>query len=166
MSDIPLSELIKMIDSEKVRDEHIRVTIPGWASYKIQNPGPGLPVYSYPSPPNVRMPRWLIFLLGLVTGLLIWLILAPYSCHAKQTQPDAKRVREIQAALIDHGYVPGKTWLETQEILRTIALDHHWQARRAPDARVLILLGLGNKYSDPEVTTEGHNHLDGGSDEE
>lgn len=85
--------------------------------------------------------------------------------YARQTQPDIKRVREIQAALVDHGYAPGKTWHETQEILRGIALDHHWQIHRAPDARVLILLGLGNKYSDPEVATEGHNHLDGGEDD-
>lgn len=84
--------------------------------------------------------------------------------HARQTQPDPKRVHEIQAALVDHNYAPGKNWRETQEILRTIARDHHWQARYAPDARVLILLGLSN--NDPQVIEEGHNHLDGGPDED
>src|ERR1700674_1535241 len=80
---------------------------------------------------------------------------------ARQTQPDPKRVRQIQAALIEHGYSSGKTWPQTHEILRDIARDHHWQTRNAPDARVLILLGLGNVHSDPQVTEEGHGHLDG-----
>lgn len=81
--------------------------------------------------------------------------------HGKQTQPDLKRVREIQAALMAHGYSPGKTWGDTQEILRCIAGDHGWQIIHAPDARVLILLGLGNKDSDPAVALAGRNHLDG-----
>src|SRR5258708_15257801 len=78
----------------------------------------------------------------------------------KQRQPDAKRVREIRAALIAHGYEPGVTWLEVQTACRDIARAHRWQTHRAPDARVLILLGLGNKYSDPTVTWEGKNKLE------
>lgn len=89
--------------------------------------------------------------------LLIWTLAA----SAGQIQPDVKRVHEIQAALIAHGCEPGKSWESTQDILRGIARDHDWQTHHAPDARVLILLGLGNKFSNPAVTTEGRNHLDG-----
>jgi hypothetical protein len=86
----------------------------------------------------------------IITGML----------HAAQTQPDAKRVKQIQSALLSHGYQPGKTWAETQSILRGIAGTRDWQVVRAPDARVLILLGLGNDNSDISVTTAPHNHLD------
>jgi hypothetical protein len=75
--------------------------------------------------------------------------------------PDAKRQAQIQAALVSHGYKAGKSWPETQEILRSIAKDHHWQTTHAPDARVLILLGLGNKYSDEQILNWSKNHLDG-----
>lgn len=111
-------------------------------------------------------PRWLVLLFGILIGLLIWWIMAPLYCIGKQLQPDPKRVLEIRAALITHGYEPGKTWPEIQMQLREIARLHHWQTRHAPDARVLILLGLGNKYSDESVTFEGRNHLDGGTSEE
>lgn len=114
----------------------------------------------------MKTPRWLVFLFGLFVGLAIWWILAPVVCHAKQTQPDTKRVKEIQIALEEHGYVPGKTWHETQEMLRSVAKGHGWQTKYAPDARVLILLGLGNKYSNPWATELGHSHLDGGPDGE
>ncbi len=99
-----------------------------------------------------RIPPAVIFLLFL---LLLWTIAA-----WGQTQPDGKRVTEIQAALLAHGFESGKTWHETQEILRGIAREHGWQTHRAPDARVLILLGLGNRYSNPGVATEGTNRLD------
>ena len=85
--------------------------------------------------------------------------------HAGQTQPDAKRIKQIQSALIEHDYQPGKNWPETKEVLKQIAREHQWQTQRVPDARVLILLGLGNQHSDPYVATQGHNHLDGGNDE-
>jgi|ERR1700719_1716353 len=88
-----------------------------------------------------------------------------YVSFGKQIQPDSKRIREIQAALVAHGFKPGRSWLETQGFLRDIARSHHWQTHRAPDARVLILLGLGNKYSDPDVLLEEHNRLDGGQSE-
>jgi hypothetical protein len=99
--------------------------------------------YGRHKPPN----NWVVFAVVLV---LLGLLFASNS-HPKQTQPDAKRVREIQAALVDHGFAPGQTWVETQMILRGIAESHGWQTRRAPDARVLLLLGLGNKYSDQNV---------------
>jgi hypothetical protein len=66
-------------------------------------------------------------------------------------QPDLKRQAQIRAALVEHGYPPGKDWRETQNVLREIAREHHWQHQHAPDARVLILLGLGNKHSNPAV---------------
>lgn len=47
-------------------------------------------------------------------------------------------------------------------MLRSIADEHGWQTKFAPDARVLIILGLGNKNSDVEyVENNGHDHLDG-----
>jgi hypothetical protein len=96
------------------------------------------------------------FLLTTTAMLVITALL-----HANQLQPDGKRVKQIQSALTSHGYQSGKTWTETQDILRQIARDHHWQVLHAPDARVLILLGLGNKDSDPDVLTAPPNHLDG-----
>lgn len=88
-------------------------------------------------------------------------ILLELSCNAAgQTTPDIKRVHEIQAALVAHGYKSGKSWEATQATLRTIAAEHGWQTHRAPDARVLIFLGLGNKHSNTDVTLEGKNHLD------
>lgn len=68
-----------------------------------------------------------------------------------QLVPDPKRQAQIRQALIEHGYQPGKSWPETQEILREIARQHHWPHKHAPDAKTLIFLGLGNKYSDPDI---------------
>ena len=82
------------------------------------------------------------------------------NAFARQTQPDPKRQAQIRAALVEHGYQPGKTWPQTQDILRQIAREHHWQSKHAPDARVLILLGLGNKYSDPNILTWPQNLLE------
>jgi hypothetical protein len=59
-----------------------------------------------------------------------------------QTQPDPKRIVEIQKALADHGYPSGNSWKETREICRHIADNHGWQNMWAPDARVLYILGL------------------------
>lgn len=143
--------------------------IGGWTSYKFTMGVSPAPFYAGPPRfplPDIRPPRWLAFLLGLALGLIIWWILSPVACFGTQMQPDAKRVKQIQTALVDHEYPAGKTWKDTQEILRGIARDHHWQTHRAPDARVLILLGLGNTYSNPAVALEGHAHLDGGPDGE
>jgi hypothetical protein len=70
-----------------------------------------------------------------------------------QVQPTPQRVAEIQAALKSHGYDPGTTWKETQDVCRKIADAHQWQTDNAPDVRVLILIGLGGPNSDPNVTT-------------
>lgn len=74
--------------------------------------------------------------------------------------PDQKRQKEIRIALIAHGYESGKTWPDTVKILKQIARDHHWQSAHAPDARVLILLGLGNRHSDPSILDEPTSKLD------
>lgn len=68
-----------------------------------------------------------------------------------QMRPSADRILEIQSALKAHGYDPGTTWEETQQVCRRIADEHMWQADHAPDARVLILLGLAGPHSDPAV---------------
>lgn len=88
------------------------------------------------------------------------LAVRPAFAGPRQTVPDSKRQQEIRKALIAHGYPAGASWTVTQEILRGIAREHHWQHVHAPDARVLILLGLGNKMSDPQVLKAGPNHLD------
>ncbi len=77
-----------------------------------------------------------------------------------QVQPAPERIAEIQAALKAHGYEPGDTWEETQEVCRKIADEHMWQTDHAPDARVLILLGLGGPHSDPAVTEMQGDRLD------
>jgi len=103
-----------------------------------------------------RIPWWIPLAL---LFLLLWTVVV----NAKQTQPDPKRVKQIQAALVEHSYAPGRNWVETQATLRSIAATHGWQTHRAPDARVLILLGLGNKYSDPGVVNWGPNLLEDSS---
>lgn len=84
----------------------------------------------------------------------------PKSAESLQAQPAPERVAEIQAALKAHGYEPGETWEETQEVCRKIADEHAWQTDHAPDARVLILLGLGGPHSDPAVTQMRGDRLD------
>jgi hypothetical protein len=89
----------------------------------------------------------------------------PSANHSKnlesvQSQPAPERIAEIQAALKAHGYEPGGTWEETQEVCRKIADEHMWQTDHAPDARVLILLGLGGPHSDPAVTQMQGDRLD------
>ena len=94
--------------------------------------------------------------------VLYVLLVGVQTINGQQKQPDAKRVKQIQTALVQHGYQPGKTWAETQTALRSIAEARGWQTHFAPDARVLIILGLGNKNSDVEyVENNGHDHLDG-----
>ena len=90
---------------------------------------------------------------------------APSANHSKnaesvQAQPAPERIAEIQAALKAHGYEPGATWEETQEVCRKIADEHMWQTDHAPDVRVLILLGLGGPHSDPAVAQMQGDRLD------
>jgi hypothetical protein len=75
-------------------------------------------------------------------------------------QPGPQRVAEIQAALRTHGYEPGSTWEETQEVCRRIADQHMWQTDHAPDVRVLILIGLGGPHADPAVAQMRGGRLD------
>jgi hypothetical protein len=86
--------------------------------------------------------------------LLILLFATTLSAAPKrgQRQPTPQRVAEIQAALKSHGFDPGTNWKETQESCRKIADAHQWQIITAPDARVLILIGLGGPISDFNVT--------------
>lgn len=79
------------------------------------------------------------------------MLLMPFGSEAGQKLPDLKRQREIQSALTEKGYGTYKTWPETVVALKQIARQHHWQSSHAPDARVLILLGLGGPHSDPQV---------------
>ncbi|SRR6266704_2476227 len=97
-----------------------------------------------------------------VVLLLLWLLIWAIATNGAttQTQPDPKRVAQIHAALIEHGYATGSTWPQVQEACRKIADEHGWQINRAPDARVLILLGLGNEHSNPYVSTQPGTRLD------
>ncbi len=143
--------------------------IPGWSSYKFHYPKNSGIYGTYSThPPPLPPPssKWLILIFLLVLGILIGASVLLSSCYAKQMQPDAKRIKQIQTALIDHNYPAGRTWFETQEILRGVARDHRWQVRYAPDARVLIILGLGNDHSDPEILDGPKNKLDGGGPDE
>src|SRR5271170_2828536 len=81
-------------------------------------------------------------LLTLALVLLASPLMAAPKPKKGQTQPDAKRIAEIQQALVDHGYPSGGTWRDTRATCRKIADEHGWQNMWAPDARVLALLGL------------------------
>lgn len=94
--------------------------------------------------------------------LAVLLLVLVQVSRGGQMVPDAKRQAEIRKALVDHGYAPGKNWSETREILKQIARQHHWQTSHSPDARVLILLGLGNPHSDPEVLKSPPTQLEPG----
>lgn len=94
----------------------------------------------------------------LVMTLLV--LLACYTVSARgQQEPDTRRKTEIMSALIAHGF-HAENWLEAKRSMRGIAEAHGWQTKCVPDARVLIVLGLGNANSNPWVATQGKNHLD------
>lgn len=57
---------------------------------------------------------------------------------------------------------PGTTWEERQEVCQRIADQHQWQTDHAPDARVLILLGLAGPHADPAVAQMKGGRLDQG----
>lgn len=81
-----------------------------------------------------------------------------------QQVPDKARTLQIQQALLDKGFTdrqPTGVWdKETIAVCKDIANKNLWQIDHVPDARVLILLGLGNQYSDPYVTTIHNDMLD------
>jgi hypothetical protein len=83
-----------------------------------------------------------------------------HSAKGAQMEPSLERIAEIQSALKAHGYEPGSTWKETQEVCRKIADEHMWQTDHAPDARVLILLGLAGPHADPAVAQMHGDRLD------
>ncbi len=65
---------------------------------------------------------------------------------------DAKRVREIQTALIREKYLEGAAngkWDQrSKQAMARFQLDNRWQSKVVPDSRALIKLGLGPDYSD------------------
>ena len=113
---------------------------------------------------KVHQDNWFLPASWIALFILLVSLLFVRCANAKQMQPDPKRVHQIQVAMDEHGYIlpPHATWSQTQAILKKIAQDRGWQTHHVPDARVLILLGLGNQYSNPAVSDEGPNHLDGG----
>jgi peptidoglycan hydrolase-like protein with peptidoglycan-binding domain len=60
------------------------------------------------------------------------------------------RAREIQTALIREHYLTGEpsgVWDErTKKAMAQYQQDHGWQAKKLPDARALIQLGLGPNH--------------------
>jgi hypothetical protein len=104
-----------------------------------------------------------------ITCLILVLAMLPSAASGKkhkhgQQQPDPPRVLQIQQALLDKGYIgfqPNGVWDEaTLAPLRKIADDRGWQTTNVPDARVLILLGLGGPNADLAVTLLRGNSLD------
>lgn len=103
-----------------------------------------------------------------IACLLLALAMLPAAASGKhkhgQQQPDTPRVRQIQQALLGKGYIsfqPNGAWDEaTLAPLRKIADDRGWQTTNVPDARVLILLGLGGPNADMSVTLLRGNSLD------
>jgi hypothetical protein len=98
----------------------------------------------------------------MVLGILTCTLQSPVNAGPGQSQPDAKRQAAIRQALVAHGFEAGKTWDQTQDIMREIARKHGWQTHYSPDARVLgCELHLGNVHFDPDVCAAPHDHLDG-----
>jgi hypothetical protein len=63
---------------------------------------------------------------------------------------DQSRTLEIQQALIREHYLDGEAtgaWDQaTRDALTHLQGDHHWQTKILPDARALIVLGLGPSH--------------------
>jgi hypothetical protein len=77
-----------------------------------------------------------------------------------QKSPTIQRQEEIRQALILHGYEPGPSWADVKELCRQIADERHWQTSHIPDSRVLILIGLGSKNSNPWIAHQYGGFLD------
>jgi hypothetical protein len=102
----------------------------------------------------------------LAAGLILLFAIPAFAGPAKkdpkgQKVPSPQRVVEIHDALVANGFPTGTSWPEIQATCRKIQEDHLWQTDHAPDARVLILIGLGGPHSNPGVIEEkSTNRLD------
>ena len=68
-----------------------------------------------------------------------------------------QRATEIQTALVKAGYLtgtPSGTWdAQTELALQKLQADQGWQTKITPDARALIMLGLGPQTDGTETAT-------------
>jgi peptidoglycan hydrolase-like protein with peptidoglycan-binding domain len=78
-------------------------------------------------------------------------ITAKKNSRKRQQVIEARRVRQIQTALIRENYLRGRAdgvWDErSKRAMARFQSDNHWQSRLVPDSRALIKLGLGPDYS-------------------
>lgn len=76
-----------------------------------------------------------------------------FTGHGAASGISPERAKQIQAALIQHGYLAGVgtgTWDPASvAAMRRLQADHGWQTKLAPDARALIFLGLGPGSATP-----------------
>ena len=85
--------------------------------------------------------------------LMLWMLC---SLMAGAEVPNA-RARQIQIALVHHGIpvpVTGRMDAKTTAALKRLAKENQWQTKRVPDARVLVMIGLGAKHNDLGGTLE------------
>lgn len=88
---------------------------------------------------------------------------APKKKVVGQKEIRPARALEIQKALVSHGYdvqVTGVWDYQTKVALFKIADGMEWQINHVPDARVLILLGLGNPMSNPAIAQQKGGQID------
>ena len=68
-----------------------------------------------------------------------------------------QRATEIQTALVKAGYLtgtPSGTWdAQTELALQKLQADQGWQTKITPDARALIMLGLGPQNDTTETAS-------------
>jgi peptidoglycan hydrolase-like protein with peptidoglycan-binding domain len=72
-----------------------------------------------------------------------------------QRRPESKRIREIQQALINVGYLrgspTGKWSTATREAMKRYQTDHGFKVTGRPEAKSLMKLGLGPHPLPPET---------------
>ena len=77
--------------------------------------------------------------------------------HHEAEGISSERATEIQAALIQHGYLSGSpsgVWdAQSSAAMAKLQGDNGWQTRITPDARGLIKLGLGPQQQQASMTT-------------
>jgi|SRR5579864_1980968 len=95
----------------------------------------------------------------LLAMMILGLVASSILCANGQKEPDAKRKQQIVEALCSHGH-DVRNWTDAKAAMKQIAADNGWQTNRVPDARVLILLDLGNAHSNPWVATQRGGRLD------